>query len=138
MTTLSGPVGAGVMVPEIVSVWPEDTVAPAAGLENAIEPEDVDVRLVVVGDVVVLLDVEGGAVEELMLDVVEDVVVLLEAGGGTVEELIFASTEKTIRLTPTSNTTEIRTTLLAFDPCGIPVACDLLTKLIVKVSPAFE
>jgi hypothetical protein len=142
MTTLSGAVGAGVIAPAIVRVCPVLTVAPAGGLENTIEPDDVDMELVVVDDVValpvveddvVLFAVEDGRVVELVMVIVEDEVLLLAVDGGSGVELIFWSIEKTPRLPPTSNTTAIRTTLLAFDPCIVPVAIVLPARPIVKV-----
>jgi hypothetical protein len=134
------------MVPETVRVWPEDTVAPAAGLVNVIEPEDVEVWVVAVDEVVVLAVVEEAVVllaadddtvVELILVVVDKAAVLLAADDGMVVELILASIEKTSMLKPTSNSTAIRTTLLAFNPRVVPVAREFPARLIVKVSPDF-
>ncbi len=101
MRTLSGSVGLGLIVPEIVKFWPGIHAVPAAGLENVIVPLDVLEALPVV-------DAEG-VVSVGMLEivvVVEDVVVM---GGGVVVVLVLVSIAKIPKASTTRSTTAVAT-----------------------------
>ncbi len=127
MSTLSGSAGAGEIVPEIVKFWPGIRVAPVAGLENSIEPVEVEVKLVAVDDVVVLVVVDGLAV--VVVSVLVEAA-LMEADDVMVWVFVFIA--RRIRLAPTSNTTRIKAAFGAIDPPAISIAGDMKAPLIVK------
>jgi hypothetical protein len=127
MSTLSGGAGVGVIVPEMVMFWPGIRVAPTVGLENVIEPVDVEVRRVAVDDVVVLVVVDGRAVVVVTGPVER---ALTEADDDTVWVFVFIA--RRTRLAPTSSTTRNTATFSATDPSAIPIAGDTKAPLIVK------